>query len=127
MDIYRSIKIVNGRKAFFNNLEPVKISPKMKHIFDAMLAIEDEINAWSAEQKVMEMDKVGLDFTKTETVWYKPGLSSRKLARSRSSGIFILNKLLPLVGSMENWTPADSRRAVAFLLPIPKLYTACIL
>ena len=66
MDIYRSIKIVNGRKAFFNNLEPIKISPEMKHIFDAMLATEDEINAWSAEQKVMEMDKVGLDFTKTE-------------------------------------------------------------
>lgn len=44
MDIYRNIKIVNGRKAFFNNLEPVKISPKMKHIFDAMLATEDEIN-----------------------------------------------------------------------------------
>ena len=32
---HRSIKIVNGRKAFFNNLEPVKISPEMKHIFDA--------------------------------------------------------------------------------------------
>ncbi len=44
MDIYRSIKIVNGRKAFFNNLEPIKISPEMKHIFDAMLATEDEIN-----------------------------------------------------------------------------------
>lgn len=44
MDIYRSIKIVNGRKAFFNNLEPIKISLEIKHIFDAMLATEDEIN-----------------------------------------------------------------------------------
>jgi hypothetical protein len=78
MDIYRSIKIVNGRKAFFNNLEPVKISPEMKHIFDAMLATEDEINAWSAEQKVMEMDKVGLDFTKTEKENYDNWKSSLK-------------------------------------------------
>ncbi len=78
MDIYRSIKIVNGRKAFFNNLEPVKISPEMKHIFDAMLATEDEINAWSAEQKVMEMDKVGLDFTKTEKENYENWKSNLK-------------------------------------------------
>lgn len=78
MDIYRSIKIVNGRKAFFNNLEPVKISPEMKHIFDAMLATEDEINAWSAEQKVMEMDKVGLDFTKTEKENYDNWKSNLK-------------------------------------------------
>ena len=78
MDIYRSIKIVNGRKAFFNNLEPIKISPEMKHIFDAMLATEDEINAWSAEQKVMEMDKVGLDFTKTEKENYDNWKSNLK-------------------------------------------------
>lgn len=78
MDIYRSIKIVNGRKAFFNNLEPVKISPEMKHIFDAMLATEDEINAWSTEQKVMEMDKVGLDFTKTEKENYENWKSNLK-------------------------------------------------
>lgn len=78
MDIYRSIKIVNGRKAFFNNLEPIKISPEMKHIFDAMLATEDEINAWSAEQKVMEMDKVGLDFTKTEKENYENWKSNLK-------------------------------------------------
>ena len=78
MDIYRSIKIVNGRKAFFNNLEPINISPEMKHIFDAMLATEDEINAWSAEQKVMEMDKVGLDFTKTEKENYDNWKSNLK-------------------------------------------------
>ena len=78
MDIYRSIKIVNGRKTFFNNMEPIKISPEMKHIFDAMLATEDEINAWSAEQKVMEMDKVGLDFTKTEKENYDNWKSNLK-------------------------------------------------
>ncbi len=69
---------MNGRKAFFNNLEPIKISPEMKHIFDAMLATEDEINAWSAEQKVMEMDKVGLDFTKTEKENYDNWKSNLK-------------------------------------------------
>lgn len=78
MDIYRSIKIVNDRKTFFNNMEPIKISPEMKHIFDAMLATEDEINAWSAEQKVMEMDKVGLDFTKTEKENYENWKSNLK-------------------------------------------------
>ena len=43
-----------------------------------MLATEDEINAWSAEQKVMEMDKVGLDFTKTEKENYDNWKSNLK-------------------------------------------------
>lgn len=64
ISIYRTTKEImkNPQQALGLKEPPAEI----KDIFDHMLAIEEEINAWSAEKRLHTIYDTGIDYTKTE-------------------------------------------------------------